>query len=129
MTSRPSDKYKYASPDRYSLLKNFARENRLHATTAEEIMWEKVRNKKLGYVFRRQHIIYDYIVDFVCIDKMLIIEVDGAYHAEKEQQEEDKVRTSNLKQIGFRIIRFTNEEVIWDTDQVVNRIERELEQE
>ena len=76
--------------------------------------------------FRCQHIIYDYIVDFVCLDKALVVEVDGAYHAEREQAEDDEVRTAHLEQIGFRVIRFKNEEVLYNIDCVLDRIRNEL---
>ena len=79
--------------------------------------------------FRRQHIIYDYIVDFVCLDRMLVVEVDGAYHAEREQAEDDEVRTAHLEQIGFRVIRFKNEEVLFDIEGVLKQIRNELKRE
>lgn len=81
----------------------------------------------MGEEFRRQHIIYDYIVDFVCLDRMLVVEVDGAYHAEREQMEDDEVRTAHLEQIGFRVVRFSNEEVLSDIESVLERIRNELE--
>ena len=71
-------------------------------------------------------IIFDYIVDFVCLDRMLVVEVDGAYHAEREQVEDDEVRTARLEQIGFRVIRFGNEEVLYDIDNVLAKIKNEL---
>lgn len=81
----------------------------------------------MGEEFRRQHIIYDYIVDFVCLDRMLVVEVDGAYHAEREQMEDDEVRTAHLEQIGFRVVRLSNEEVLSDIESVLERIRNELE--
>ena len=81
----------------------------------------------MGEDFRRQHVIYDYIVDFVCLDRMLVVEVDGAYHAEREQMDDDEVRTAHLEQIGFRVVRFSNEEVLSDIESVLERIRNELE--
>ena len=78
--------------------------------------------------FRRQHIIYDYIVDFVCLDRALVVEVDGAYHAEREQTEDDEVRTAHLEQIGFRVIRFKNEDVLYNIDSVLCKIMDELKE-
>jgi len=119
--------YKTASPDRYTLLRAFARENRKHMTEAEIVMWEALRGRRLAERrFMRQHIIGDYIVDFVCEDDGLIIEVDGAYHAEKSQQEDDQLRTEKLEALGFRVIRFTNEEVLFGLDDVLTTIENEL---
>ena len=90
-------RFKWASPDRYGLLKEFARENRKHQTIAESVLWEHLRHNQLGTEFRRQHIVSDYIVDFVSLDKNLVIEVDGAYHAEREQEEDEMVRTLHLE--------------------------------
>ena len=58
---------------------------------------------------------------------MLVVEVDGAYHAEREQMEDDEVRTAHLEQIGFRVVRFSNEEVLSDIESVLERIRNELE--
>lgn len=78
--------------------------------------------------FRRQYVIYDYIVDFVCLDKALVVEVDGAYHSEREQAEDDEVRTAHLEQIGFRVIRFKNEDVLNNVDSVLDKIRDELKE-
>ena len=74
----------------------------------------------------RQHVIGDYIVDFVCRDDGLVIEVDGTYHAEREQQMDDEIRTHDLEKMGFRVIRFTNEEVLYDIEAVLEEIENQL---
>jgi len=115
--------YKTASPDRYELLKAFARENRKNATLAENVLWEYLRNGELGEKFLRQHIIGDYIVDFVSRHDGLVIEVDGGYHSEPRQQEGDKLREEILEQMGYHVIRFTNEEVLCDIENVLNQIE------
>ena len=78
--------YKTASPDIYKLLEGLAKKNRQYPTEAEKAMWELLKGNNLGVSFRRQHIIGDYIVDFVCLQKDLIIEIDGGYHAQKEQK-------------------------------------------
>lgn len=118
--------YQTASPDRYDILKAYARENRHNMTDAERILWNELKEDALGVQFLRQHIIGDYIVDFVCRENGLVIEVDGAYHAEKEQQEADEVREHFLEGHGFHIIRFSNEEIINDLDRVLEEIERKL---
>lgn len=118
--------YKTASPDRYELLKAFARENRKNATLAENVLWEYLRNGELGEKFLRQHIIGDYIVDFVSRHDGLVIEVDGGYHSEPRQQEEDKLREEVLEQMGYNVIRFTNEEVLCDIENVLNQIENHI---
>jgi len=71
-------------------------------------------------------VIGDYIVDFVCRDDGLVIEVDGAYHAERERQIDDEIRTHDLEKMGFRVIRFTNEEVLYDIEAVLEEIENQL---
>ena len=99
--------FKTAAPDRYGLLKEFARENRKNATLAEHVLWDELRENELGARFLRQHIIGDFIVDFVALEVGLIIEVDGAYHSERQQEEDDERRTRELKTMGFEVIRFT----------------------
>ena len=121
-----NDELRWAASDRYSLLKDWARENRKNPTEAETILWEQIRNRNLKTKFFRQYIIADYIVDFVSLEAKLIIEVDGAYHSEDEQQQYDEGRTERLESIGFKVIRFTNNEVILQTDQVIDTIKNVL---
>lgn len=116
--------YKTASPDRYGLLKVFARENRKNATLAESVLWEHLREGVSGERFLRQHIIGDYIADFVSRHGGLIIEVDGGYHSEPRQQEDDELREEYLEKRGYHIIRFTNEEVLYNIDNVLETIEK-----
>ena len=118
--------YQTADPILYGLLKGFATENRQKATDAEVTLWNCLRDDQLGYKFRRQHIIDKYIADFVCIEKQLVIEVDGAYHAETGQIEYDKDRTTRLSELGFKVIRFTNEEVITNLEESLAKIKETL---
>ncbi|MBO5679666.1 MAG: endonuclease domain-containing protein [Bacteroidaceae bacterium] len=118
--------FQTASPDRYELLKAFARENRNNQTDAEKCLWQQLRSGELGVKFKRQHIIYDFIADFVCLEKMLIIEVDGAYHFTDSQTEHDIYRTEELERFGFRVLRFTNEEVIYKTQEVIRKIKESI---
>ena len=120
--------FQTASSDRYALLKEYAHKNRNNPTNAEICLWQRLRGRELGAKFKRQHIIYDYIVDFVCLEKRLVVEVDGAYHYTKEQSEIDIYRTNNLELFGFRVIRFTNEEVINETEKVIQRIMEAMEE-
>ncbi len=105
------------------MLRAYARENRKNATIAEEFLWEHLRNGALGIDFLRQHIVGDYIADFASRHGGLIVEVDGGYHAERQQMENDAIRESALEQMGFHILRFTNEEVLYDIDNVLQKIE------
>ena len=111
-----------ASPDRYLLLKAFAKENRKYMTEAESVLWSSIKGNALGHKFLRQHIIGDYIVDFFCRDCQLVIEVDGGYHSERTQQEDDAVRQQCLEEMGYKVIRFTNEEVLFNLDKTINTI-------
>lgn len=120
--------FRTASPDRYNMLKAYARENRKNASLAEDVLWQNVRNGALGYRFLRQHIVGDYIADFICLDGHLIVEVDGGYHSKRHQHEDDNVRTSHLNQMGFYVTRFTNEQVLFDTEYVLARIKELLNQ-
>ena len=118
--------FKTASPLSYDLLKEHARTNRKEMTQAEQILWESLRENINSYKFRRQHPIGDYIADFVCITAKIIIEVDGEYHNEPQQQQDDLWRTEFLEKNGFRVIRFSNNEVIYNLSAVINHIKEEL---
>jgi len=118
-----SASYKTASPDRYAILRAYARENRKNATLAEQYLWKHLRRGKLDVEFLRQHIVGDYIADFASRHGGLIIEVDGGYHAECRQAEDDAIRESNLEQMGYHIMRFTNEEVLFSIEEVLRQIE------
>ena len=120
------DELRWAASDRYSLLKDWARQNRKNPTDAETILWEHLRGRNLKTKFFRQYIIADYIVDFVSLEANLIIEVDGAYHSEPEQQQNDESRTDRLESFGFKLIRFTNDEVMFQTDHVIGTIKNVL---
>ena len=115
-------KYQTARPSTYALLKDLKNKNKGQSTQAEAILWECLRNKNLNHKFRRQHIIDMFIADFICLEKNLIIEVDGGYHNASEQKEADELRTQILNEIGFKVIRFTNEEIITNIDQVIHKI-------
>ena len=115
-----------AAPDRYDLLKEFARHNRREMTKTETILWNVLRSEFRGLKFRRQHPIGDYIADFLCLSEKLVIEVDGGYHNEPQQQQEDQWRTEFLQSKGYRVIRFKNEDVDTEVKGVIRRIKEEL---
>ncbi|MBR6962759.1 MAG: ATP-binding cassette domain-containing protein [Prevotella sp.] len=120
--------YQTAHPDSYALIKEYALNNRHNQTDAEAALWQMLKGKSLGAKFRRQHIIGDYIADFACLSHQLVIEVDGGYHNTKDQQEIDKLRTEFLNEVGFRVLRFTNEEVLMSPDVTLQRIKETLAQ-
>ncbi|MFZ2975089.1 MAG: endonuclease domain-containing protein [Candidatus Moraniibacteriota bacterium] len=100
---------------------------RKNSTPQEIILWSHLRAKKFHNLkFRRQHQIGKYIVDFICLDKKLIIELDGWQHKEENQERYDKTRTEFLEKQGFRIIRFWNNEVNDNLVEVFIKIEEFL---
>lgn len=121
-----SNGYETAAPDRYELLKEFARKNRKEMTASESTLWNVLRHEIQGYKFRRQHAIGDYIADFVCMSEKLVIEVDGGYHEQPLQQKNDQARTEFLESKGYKVIRFRNEEVDFNVKEVIVKIKETL---
>lgn len=119
-------RYKNANPVEYGLLKAYARENRKNQTDAESILWSQIKGKSLGVTFLRQYIIGNYITDFASLAPKLVVEVDGEYHSEPRQAEDDAIRQEWLEKQGFKVIRFANEEVECDIDNTVNKIKDAL---
>ncbi|SKB74817.1 5-methyltetrahydrofolate--homocysteine methyltransferase [Salegentibacter holothuriorum] len=117
-----------AEPALYGLMKEFAQKNRYNQPTeAETLLWDSLKDKQLeGFKFRRQHIIGSYIADFVCLKKKLVVEVDGLIHQLPENKKSDEEITAWLKEHEFRVIRFTNEEVLTNLDHVLDKILRTL---
>ena len=101
----------------------FAEELRKKMTMPEKILWNYLKQKPLGFKFRRQHPFYRYILDFYCHKAKLSIEIDGAYHLSKEQKKLDNLRTKTITSIGLKELRFSNEEVMKDTEDVIDKIE------
>jgi leucyl-tRNA synthetase len=95
----------------HPLILAHARELRHPQTQAEATLWYALRNRQFTYKFRRQHPIDRFIIDFYCAEAKLLIEVDGASHLELEQMEYDKLRTEYLEELGYKVIRFTNDDV------------------
>tara|TARA_R110000824_G_scaffold390760_11_gene587800 strand:- start:5538 stop:5882 length:345 start_codon:yes stop_codon:yes gene_type:complete len=102
-----------------------ARALRRNLTDAERKLWYALRRDALGVNFRRQHPIGKYIVDFVCLDRKLIIEADGGQHAE-EQAAHDAARTAWLEQQGYDVLRFWNNDILTNIEGVVDVIREKL---
>lgn len=117
--------YETSEKKHWHLLKEFSKENRKNQTEAETIIWNQVRDSKLGHKVRRQHAIGVFIADFVCLDKRLVIEVDGDYH--NQTKEYDQARTEFLNSEGFSVIRFTNNEVLNNLQDVISSIKTSLD--
>jgi len=114
------------SLERWRYLKNFARLHRKFPTDAEKVLWEALRGKKFHDIkFRRQHAIDEYVVDFVCLEYRLAVEVDGDIHA--LQPEYDEQRTEYLGWFGFSVIRFSNDEVMKDLEGVLEKLKQAVE--
>jgi len=112
-----------ANPDTFRTAKVL----RKKMTEAEKKVWKELRNRNLsGYKFRRQHPVGQYIVDFYCPGRGLVIEIDGGIHNEPEKHEKDQNRQAELDRLGLKVIRFTNEEVQGDIENVMLKIEQAL---
>ena len=101
-----------------------ARRLRRESTVPERLLWARLRAGGLGKLkFRRQHPVGPYVVDFYCAAASLAVEIDGVSH--EEQEAHDEKRTAYLASRGLRVVRFTNDEVLADTDAVARTIARE----
>ena len=92
-------------------------------TKAEKALWKEPSGKQQTFKFRRQHPIAQYIVDFYCHELKLVVEVDGGIHQKKENREYDQLRTEVLEGFGIMVVRFTNDEVLNLTGDVLKRIQ------
>jgi len=102
-------------------LTTLARNLRTDQTDAEKVLWYQFRSRRFfGLKFRRQHPIKNYIADFCCVEKMLVIEVDGGQH--QLQRETDLIRTIELRRLGYSVMRFWNHEVLNDLESVLESI-------
>jgi very-short-patch-repair endonuclease len=120
--------YLTADKKMWPTLITHAKEMRKSPTVAEKLLWQNLRNRKLaGYKFRRQHPILYFIPDFVCLEKKLIIELDGQPHNDTEQRKADYFRACMLAEQGYRIIRFWNHDIEKNQLVVLEKIKQRLE--
>jgi len=125
---KPAQHWETVNPLNYGLLKQFAQQMRHQPTDAESELWKALSGKKLeGYKFRRQHVIGDYIADFICLKENLIIEVDGLIHQLPENKTSDEERTKWFNSEGYQVIRFANNEVLFGIEKVLDTIIATLE--
>ena len=122
---RTKPRWQTASNSGWQEMKERAKELRNNQTDAEVALWQQIKNNQLVYKFRRQQVIGFNIADFVCLDKKLIIEVDGEIH--NYQKEYDDARTLELEKEGYKVIRFENKRVFSDIDNVVAEIRQHLQ--
>lgn len=106
------------------LLYQKARELRNNATHAEEVLWGYLKARPLGLKFRRQHPYSFYILDFYCHSLKLVIEVDGKIHDQADIKLNDRIRQEKIENDGLRVLRFTNERILLDVQEVILEIEK-----
>ena len=110
----------------YPFLKERARSMRKEPTDAENVLWQALRNGQIGYKIRRQHPFGEYIADFICFETSVVIEVDGGYHCTPEQILLDVQRNRFFRDKGFCVFRVSNEEVLCNLDNTLQRIKNFL---
>ena len=107
----------------YSGSLTLMRELRQTSTDAESLLWDRLRDRKLlGFKFRRQHQVGKYVVDFYCHKAGLVIECDGGIHSKAQAWHHDQNREAYMSALGLRTLRFTNEEVLNETERVLSEI-------
>jgi very-short-patch-repair endonuclease len=117
--------YITANLQSYRFIKDGRENLKNNPTEAEKLIWEYLRNKKTGHKIRRQHVIDNFIADFVCLPKKAVIEIDGEIHI--QQKEYDAFRTNTLNEKGYKVIRFTNAEVFANPALVATKIKEILD--
>ncbi len=108
-------------------LKQTRRVLRNNATPQEVILWSRLKNSNLGYKFRRQQSLGNYIVDFYCKERKLIVEIDGSQHDDRDAKIYDVSRSNYFKSFGFNVLRFWNNEINTNIQGIVMMIEEELQ--
>ncbi len=104
-------------------MKELARELRKKQRSAEELLWELIRNRRLlGFKFRRQHQFGDYVADFSCYEAKLVIECDGPVHEGNEPWHHDQSRDAHMIGQGLRVLRFSREQILDDPETVIDEI-------
>ena len=117
----------YRGEFKYAGLATQVRELRSNQTEAESCLWRLLRNRQVsGLKFRRQHQFGNYIADFYCHEAQLVIECDGSVHDSNENWQHDQARDAYMVGQGLRVLRFTNEEVLNNTEEVPKEIARFL---
>lgn len=109
-------------------LKQYSRNLRNNSTLAEIVLWKELRAAKLGYTFNRQKPLLNYIADFFCSPLHLVIEADGMSHWDEKQKKKDKIRQQKLEKLGLHFLRFDNDEILLDMDNVIEIIKTKIEE-
>jgi len=120
MPDHNNNLHHHANPSTYEI----ARILRKQQTEAEELLWQLLRNRRVGGLkFRRQHPFENYVLDFYCHEVKMVVEADGSIHNEPEVVQYDNARTTRLSEAGIVVLRFTNEEIENNPAYVINTIE------
>mgnify|MGYP000035309128 CR=1 FL=1 len=120
------EKYLETHPSEYKLLKEIALKRKNKTTKEERLLWDVLSTKKTTFKFRRYYIIDEFMVDFICLEKKLIVEVDGKHHTTPQQIEATNLRTKILKEFGYQIIRLNEKEITDDIENVISKLETSL---
>jgi len=105
-----------------SFLKTKRKKLRQEQTKAEGVLWLKLRGRQFGVKFRRQYSIESFIVDFYCHELKLIIELDGWIHGEEENRQKDLIRQDILEKLGYKVLRYRNEQIRYELRNVLQDI-------
>lgn len=117
---------KLSHPHSYQQLREIARDLRSNQTPDERHLWKHLsQRQRLGFKFRRQHVIDRFIVDFYCAESALVIELDGGIHCLTEER--DAARQEYLESLGLTVLRFTNEDVFKRLEHVLTQIDERLQ--
>lgn len=117
----------YRGGYKFAGLADLAREFRAKQTAAERELWLRLRNRRLlGFKFRGQHQFGDYVADFYCHEARLVIECDGSVHAANERWHHDQDREAFMATQGLRVLRFTNNQILTDIENVLKEISKYL---
>ncbi len=120
------EKYMITHASEYQLLKEIASKRKNKTTKEERALWDVLSTKQTAFKFRRYYIIDEFMVDFICLEKKLVVEVDGKYNVTPEQKEATNLRSTILNEFGYEIIRLSNEEASEDLENAAARIEAKL---
>ena len=103
-------------------MREHRKELRKNQTPQEKILWWYLKDKRTGHKFRRQHSVGGYILDFYCAENKLIVEIDGRIHNTPEAREYDQIRDKFFTDLGYKILRFSNDEISKDINSVIEKI-------
>ncbi len=122
------EKYKTANTSIYELLKKYQKDRKKSIKDAEKLLWEYLKSEKTGFKIRRQQLLNEFTVDYFCLERNVIIEIDKENDNSDEEKEVDALRVKILKDFGFVVIRFTKEEILKEIEVVVEKITQRLKE-